>query len=248
MFERYTEKARRAIFFARYEASQFGDDMIRDTHLLLGLLRQNKAVFARVLPAEGNASSTEVQGRIDDLRHRVEAAIGPAHPAGSTKTDLPLSNPAKRILAYAAEEAERMSHRHIGSEHLLLGILREIGCLGASVLESVGVELAPAREAIAEADFTDEMAAGPVGRLVATSAGATGALEFVCEGKVISSVVSFAGALVPRAGERVVLKSKQGMENSYRVEDLRYVYENFPPDMAIALHRLAKVIVQLKPE
>ena len=115
MFERYTERARRVIFFARYEASQFGSTTIETEHLLLGLIREDKNLTNRFLRNHSSIESIrkEIEGRTT-IREKV-----------STSIDLPLSNECKRILAYAAEEAERLNHRHIGTEHLLLGILRE---------------------------------------------------------------------------------------------------------------------------
>ncbi len=115
MFERYTEKARRVIFFARYEASQFGSPYIETEHLLLGLLREDKALTNRFLRSHASVESIrkQIEGHTT-IREKV-----------STSVDLPLSNECKRVLAYAAEEAERLSHRHIGTEHLLLGLLRE---------------------------------------------------------------------------------------------------------------------------
>src|SRR6266568_3458470 len=121
MFERYTEKARRVIFFARYEASQFGSPYIETEHLLLGLLREDKALTNRFLRSHASVESIrkQIEGHTT-IREKV-----------STSVDLPLSNECKRVLAYAAEEAERLSHKHIGTEHLLLGLLREETYFGA---------------------------------------------------------------------------------------------------------------------
>ena len=136
MFERYTETARRVIFFARYEASQFGSAYIESEHLLLGLLREDKALANRFLHSHAAVESIrkEIEGRSD-----VRAAT-------STSVDLPLSHISKRVLAYAAEEGERLSHKHIGTEHLLLGLLREEGCLAAEILNGRGLNLSTIRE------------------------------------------------------------------------------------------------------
>src|SRR5512143_3675271 len=123
MFERYTEKARRVIFFARYEASQFGDTEVGDAHLLLGLTRESKELFAR------GASTAE------SIRRSIEDAIGPPRAGVSTSVDMPLTNLGKRVLAYAAEEADRLGHRHISTEHLLLGLFREKNSIAAAVLQ-----------------------------------------------------------------------------------------------------------------
>ena len=103
MFERYTEQARRSIFFSRYEASQFGSPTIEPEHLVLGLERC-KYVIGKSLRAE--------------IEHRVIRSA----PA-STSMDLPVSETLRRTMAFAAEEADKLGHQHIGVEHLLLGLM-----------------------------------------------------------------------------------------------------------------------------
>ena len=108
MFERYTEKARRVIFFGRYEASHYGSPEIDTEHLLLGLLREDKTLH-HWFPKTNH----------EIIRHRIDEH-SPKRPSSATNVDLPLSEPAKRVLKHAAEEAERLANRHIGTEHLLL--------------------------------------------------------------------------------------------------------------------------------
>src|SRR3989442_5876898 len=136
MFERYTEKARRVIFFGRYEASQFGSPYIETEHLLLGLLRDHKALPLRCLPS---------QASVESIRNQIEAHTT-IREKTSASVDLPLSNESKRVLAYAAEEAERLPHKHIGTEHLLLGLLREEKCFAAEILQERGLRLPAIRE------------------------------------------------------------------------------------------------------
>src|SRR5882724_12202465 len=139
MFERYTEKARRVIFFARYEASQFGSPYIETEHMLLGVLREDKVFTHRFV--HGVAGVEAIRGKIEAatmVREKV-----------STSVDLPLSNECKRVLAYAAEEAERLNHKHIGTEHLLLGLLREEKCFAAEILHERGLRLSTIREELA---------------------------------------------------------------------------------------------------
>src|SRR5262249_36828325 len=102
MFERYTERARRGNFFAPQGAVQFGSTTIESEHLLFGLIREDQNVTNRFLRNHSSSESIrkEIEGRIT-IRERV-----------STSIDLPLSNECKRILAYAAEEAERLNHQH----------------------------------------------------------------------------------------------------------------------------------------
>ena len=138
MFERYTEKARRAIFFARYEASQFGSPYIECEHLLLGLLRENKALTNRFL--RSHASVEAIRKQIEGHRTIGEKI--------STSVDLPLSNECTRVLAYAAEEADRLSHSHIGTEHLMLGLLLEENSFAAGIMRERGLELQAVREGV----------------------------------------------------------------------------------------------------
>jgi ATP-dependent Clp protease ATP-binding subunit ClpA len=133
MFECYTERARRVVFFARYEASQYGSNYIEAEHLLLGLVREDPHVIKRF-----------VTGADVDIKKKVEERIV-RHPKISTSIDLPLTHEGKRILAYANEEAERLTHRHIGTEHLLLGMLRESTCLAARLLDEIGMKLEDVR-------------------------------------------------------------------------------------------------------
>ena len=140
MFERYTEKARRVIFFGRYEASQFGSPYIEAEHLLLGLLREDKALSNRFL--RGHDEVEAIRKQVEDhtiVREKV-----------STSVDLPVSERAKRVLIYAAEEAEQLLHKHIGTEHLLLGLLRAKDCLAAEILNQHGVHLSAVREELAK--------------------------------------------------------------------------------------------------
>jgi ATP-dependent Clp protease ATP-binding subunit ClpC len=139
MFERYTEKARRVIFFARYEASQFGSPYIETEHLLLGLLREDKALSNRFLRSHAS---------VESIRKQIEAHTTIREKV-STSVDLPLSNECKRVLAYAAEEAERLSNKHIGTEHLLLGLLREEKCFASEILLERGLRLSTVRDELA---------------------------------------------------------------------------------------------------
>lgn len=137
MFEKYTEKARRVIFFARYEASQFGSPLIETEHLLLGLIREDKSLTARFLP---RANAT-----IQDIRKEIEGRTL-VRDKVSTSVDLPFSEESKRVLNCAAEESERLAHRHIGTEHILIGLLREEKSVAASILREHGLRPGMIRE------------------------------------------------------------------------------------------------------
>ncbi|HXG67278.1 MAG TPA: ATP-dependent Clp protease ATP-binding subunit [Blastocatellia bacterium] len=146
MFERYTEKARRVIFFARYEASQFGAQAIEADHILLGLLREDKHLaqkFFRSPHSTIESIRKEIEGNVV-FREKVSASV-----------DLPLSQSAKRVLNYAADESERMQHRHIGTEHLLIGILREEKSNAAEILYERGLRLNQIREDLLRSQQSD---------------------------------------------------------------------------------------------
>jgi hypothetical protein len=138
MFERYTEKARRTVFFARYEASQFGNPCIETEYLLLGLLREDKALANRFLRSSA---------AVESIRKQIEGHTAPRGKV-STSVDLPLSHACKRVLAYGAEESERLNHKHIDTNHLLLGLLREEECFAAQLLREQGLTLDSVREQV----------------------------------------------------------------------------------------------------
>ncbi|HKY26696.1 MAG TPA: ATP-dependent Clp protease ATP-binding subunit [Pyrinomonadaceae bacterium] len=146
MFERYTEKARRVIFFARYEASQFGAPAIEPEHLLLGLMREDKTLTGRFFP--------RAQVSIESIRKEIEGRTLLREKI-STSVELPLAPETKRVLAYAHEESDRLQNRHIGTEHLLLGLLREERSMAAEILYERGLRLNAVRDEIARQSGAD---------------------------------------------------------------------------------------------
>jgi uncharacterized protein (TIGR02246 family) len=139
MFERYTEKARRAIFFARYEASQYGSTTIETEHLLLGIFREDHALTRKFLSQKGGAQA---------LRDEIESHIARGARI-STSVEVPLTPECKRILNRAAEEAELLGSKHVGNEHMLLGIFHEPACFAARLLADRGLTLSSLREELA---------------------------------------------------------------------------------------------------
>jgi ATP-dependent Clp protease ATP-binding subunit ClpC len=125
VFERYTEPARRALFFARYELSELGGTAIETEHILLGLLR------------EGNGLTTNLFARaevhVDSVRREIQMRM-PDGQRFPTSMELPFSQHAKRVLKSGASESDRLGHNYIGTEHLLLGILREPDTVAAKIL------------------------------------------------------------------------------------------------------------------
>ena len=140
MFERFSEPARRALFFARYEASQLGSPTIDTGHLLLGLIREGSGLTHRLL---GDAGIS-----VADLREEVLRQV-PRHSPTPESTEIPFSPGAVQTLQHAAEESATLQHDYIGTEHLLLGLLREAGSV-ADLFTTRGLRLDPVRERIVE--------------------------------------------------------------------------------------------------
>jgi len=140
MLENLTERARRTLFFARYEAAQAGAIAIGSEHLLLGLLRESDEIVEQLLQ--------HFQLSSDELR----ADLGPAFRGSETQTpaELPLAEDSRRILLLAAHEAEALGQPAVGNEHVLLGILRLEGCVAARALATHGMSLLSVREELGE--------------------------------------------------------------------------------------------------
>jgi ATP-dependent Clp protease ATP-binding subunit ClpC len=130
MFERYTEAARRTLFFARYEASVLGGSTIEAEHLLLGLIRDGKGAVSEAFVVAGLTYS--------DARDDIEAQLGLRQPI-PTSVGIPFSDAMQRILRHTMEQADALNHREIGREHLLLGILTDGSSFAARMLNTHGI-------------------------------------------------------------------------------------------------------------
>jgi quinol monooxygenase YgiN len=143
MFERYTERARRVLFFARYEASQLGSASIGSEHLLLGLLRDGGA--------PGFSAQAFARAGLDYTAARDELARATAGDAKiATSVEMPFHTSARVALEAAAHEADGLKHAHIGTEHLLLALLHESGTVVARILDRAGLRLQAARESVVQ--------------------------------------------------------------------------------------------------
>lgn len=138
MFERYTETARRLIFWARYQASVLGADSITPEHLLIALLQNGYETLQQLTPMQ---FSSVVNSLAEELKTR-----GKVGTHVSTSIELPFDQTLKQVLSYAKEEADNLHDRHIGEEHLLLGMLRLEDSSSATMLRENGVELETVRE------------------------------------------------------------------------------------------------------
>jgi ATP-dependent Clp protease ATP-binding subunit ClpC len=141
MFERFTDSARRVLFFARYEVGQLGSQTIETEHLLLGLVREPKGIAARVLstpPLSVAAIRAEIGRRTaDQPRERT-----------STSVEIPFSDECRNVLEHAAREADGLGHAYVGVEHLLLGLLSEERSVAGSILAGLGADLESIRETV----------------------------------------------------------------------------------------------------
>jgi len=134
-FDKFTERARKVLTLAQEEAQRFNHNYIGTEHLLLGLVREGDGVAARVL------SNMGVQ--LPKVRSAVEFIIGRGE--GAVVGEIGLTPRAKKVLELAIDEARRLNHHYIGTEHLLLGLVREGEGIAAGVLESLGVNLEKVR-------------------------------------------------------------------------------------------------------
>jgi len=137
MFERFTERARRVLGLAQEEAKRLGHDYVGTEHILLGLVREGEGVAAEVINSLGIS--------LESIRIEVEKLA----PKGSellTYGDVPFTPHAKRVLELSVEEARRLGHNYIGTEHLLLGLIREGETIGAKALINLNINLDTVRE------------------------------------------------------------------------------------------------------
>jgi hypothetical protein len=133
MFERYTEKSRRVVFYARWEASNYGSRYIETEHLLLGLLREGRGL-TKWFPGERNVEP-EIRDEIERRIKRGERF--------SEAVEVPLSGECKKVLNLAAETSDRLGHRLVEPEHLLIAILRVETSLAAQILIARGLKPGP---------------------------------------------------------------------------------------------------------
>jgi ATP-dependent Clp protease ATP-binding subunit ClpC len=142
MFERYTDRARRVVVTAQEEARELGHNYVGTEHILLGLIHEGSGIAAQALTALGVS--------LDETRAQVEAIIGRGDLARVQDGPIPFTPRTKKVLELAAREARDLGHDYIGTEHLLLGLMRESDGVGAQVLNSAGIEFSAVRHQIRE--------------------------------------------------------------------------------------------------
>jgi ATP-dependent Clp protease ATP-binding subunit ClpC len=209
------------IFFARYEASQAGSPYIETEQLLFGLFRADRATLSTCLGQKIEEA---------ELRLEVITQTEPRSPF-STSVDLPISDECQRILAYADEEAQGLG-TYIGTEHLLLGILREENCLAARLLSARGISLEQVRARISasasERPAVKSFGSGSSG--VRRETPSARSIQFVDEaGENLLTAASL--GLLPRIGEAVTILV-EGSPRRYRVLDVEWSFANATADAA----------------
>ena len=137
MFKRFTERARRVIILAREEAERHHHEYLGTEHILLGMLKDGGGIAITVLQKAGLS--------IDQIRMEVERHL-PRNANALIVGEIPFTPKAKKVLEYGVEEARLMGHNYIGTEHLLLGLLKEKEGIAAKVLNALGIRLVETRE------------------------------------------------------------------------------------------------------
>ena len=221
MFERYTEKARRVIFFARYEASQYGSPYIETEHLLLGLLREDRALAKRFL---GESSvepgiRTEIEGQITQREHI------------STAVEVPLTEECIKVLKLAVEEADRLGHRHVGTEHVLVALIRVEGSLAAKLLRKRGLKPGAIREQLAKTPHSVSVRAstGPSRGAIATLDSFLAGLKWLSSEELISFFAKnaeFIDASGKRWNREEIWKRFEALFAPYAKKNATYVVED----------------------
>jgi ATP-dependent Clp protease ATP-binding subunit ClpA len=150
-FDRFNDRAKRVLALAQDEAIRFNHNYIGPEHLLLGLVREGEGVAARVL--------TGLNVDLARTRREVESLIGRGD-ATTSPSEIALIPRTKKIIELAIDEARQLGHSHVGTEHLLLGLVREPGSNAGAILKAQGVDLETVRQKVI-ASFSGEPGAGP---------------------------------------------------------------------------------------
>jgi ATP-dependent Clp protease ATP-binding subunit ClpC len=137
MYECFTDRARKVMQLANQEAQRFNHEYVGTEHILLGLVKEGSGVAANVLK--------NLNIDLDKIRLEVEKIVQP-DPAAVAERKLPLTPRTKKVIDFAREEGKNLNHKHVGTEHLLLGLLREQEGVGAQVLMNLGLQLEDVRE------------------------------------------------------------------------------------------------------
>src|SRR5207247_1835033 len=133
----FTDRVRKVLQMAREEAARLHHEYVGTEHILLGLIREGEGVAATVLQ--------NLSVELDEIQQKIEETVKKGKAAQTTGPDLPYTSRAKKVLELAMSEARELNHSYVGTEHLLLGLLREEKGIAAQVLTDAGVNLEAAR-------------------------------------------------------------------------------------------------------
>src|SRR5213595_2032412 len=133
----FTDRVRKVLQMAREEAARLHHEFVGTEHILLGIIREGEGVAAAVL--------TNLNVDLEEIQQNIEAIVKKGKAAAAAGPDLPYTSRAKKILEFSMSEAHELNHAYVGTEHLLLGVLREEKGIGAQALRDVGVTLETAR-------------------------------------------------------------------------------------------------------
>ena len=153
-FNRFTERARKVILLAKEEARRLNHDYIGTEHILLGLVKEGEGVAAAVLNSLGLDA--------DNIKREIEKLIQPGE-GQITAADIPFTPRAKKVIELAMDEARNLGHNYIGTEHLLLGLIREGDGVASQVLINMGLDLKIVRDEVLNllgSSFPDYTASG----------------------------------------------------------------------------------------
>ena len=142
MFERFTDHARGVMALANQQAQNFGHDRIGTEHIFLGLLKEDAGTGAKILKDRG----VDTEKMLLEIEQLLKLR---GKPEQTAESKLPATPPAMQVVQYAIEEARALNHDHIGTEHLLLGLLRETDGIAAQTLANLGVKIEDVRENLA---------------------------------------------------------------------------------------------------
>ncbi|PYO59301.1 MAG: hypothetical protein DMD70_13435 [Gemmatimonadetes bacterium] len=143
----FSDRVRRVLQLAREEAARLHHEYVGTEHILLGLIREGEGVGAAVL--------TNLNVDLEEISRRIEETVKQGKAAARAGPDLPYTSRAKKVLEFAMSEARELHHAYVGTEHLLLGVLREEKGIGAQVLTEAGVTLEVARSEVLRLLFTE---------------------------------------------------------------------------------------------
>jgi ATP-dependent Clp protease ATP-binding subunit ClpA len=195
MFERFTKRARQVLVLAQDQARELHHNFIGTEHILLGLISEGEGIGGKVLTSFGLS--------LPALQAKVAATIGPG-PAGPVEVYKPPFTPrAKKVLEYSLREALALGHNYIGTEHILLGLIREGEGVAAHVLVESGVELTEARTRVIDAlrGYGAGVVAAPTPRLSQATTEAMGEATRLAEGQPVTTGQLLAGILSVEASQ-----------------------------------------------